>query len=394
MADGKGIQGECAPGFEQVRNIFEASFESGAEVGASVCLTVEGETVVDLWGGSCDKEGTQPWQRDTLVNVFSTTKGLTALAAHRLIDEGRLELDTPVAEYWPEFAVGGKADLPVRYLLSHQAGLPAVAKPLAPEVMFNWEDMTSALAEQEPWWKPGEKHGYHALTFGFLVGEVVRRVSGQSVGTYVREEIAEPLGVEFHIGCPEELDARIADLYQGPVVEPENGAAFDIASEIMNNPEGLFAKAFANPMPVGTLETMANNRAWRGAEIPAANGHTNAHSLARIYTALSLGGELDGVHILSPEGIERARTEQVYGEDVILPMEKTRFGLGFSMPPREEPVGPNFEVFGHAGAGGSYGQADPENRMGFGYVMNNMHSGLWLVDPRPRALLAAAYDAL
>lgn len=377
-----------------MRDVFEASFETGAEVGAAVCLTVEGETVVDLWGGVCDQEGTKPWQRDTLVNVFSTTKGLTALAAHRLIDEGRIELDAPVANYWPEFAAGGKADLPVRYLLSHQAGLPAVAKPLAQDVLFSWEGMTSALAEQEPWWKPGEKHGYHALTFGWLVGEVVRRVSGRSVGTYVKEEIAEPLGVEFYIGCPEELDARIADLQAGPIAVPEDGPAFDMVSEILNNPEGLFAKAFANPMPTGTLETMANNRAWRAAEIPAANGHTNAHSLARIYTALSLGGTLDGVHILSPEGIERARTEQVYGEDVVLPMDKTRFGLGFGMPTAEEPVGPNSRVFGHAGAGGSYGHADPENRMGFGYVMNNMHSGLWLVDPRPRALLAAAYASL
>jgi len=298
-----------------------------------------------------------------------------------------------VADYWPEFAAAGKESLPVRYLLSHEAGLPAVRKPLAPEVLYNWSGMTAALAEQEPWWKPGEKHGYHALTFGWLVGELVRRITGRSVGTYVREEIAAPLGAEFHIGCPEALDARIADMLQGPVVAPENGPAFDMLSEILRDPESLFSKAFINPPPAGLPHDVANSRDWRGAEIPAANGHTNARSLARIYAALSLGGEIDGVHILSPQGIERARTEQVYGKDAILPL-VTRFGLGFGMPPAEEPVGPNTEVFGHAGAGGSYGQADPEHRMSFGYVMNHMHQGLWLVDRRPRALLAAVYDAL
>ena len=388
------IQGECAPEFEGVREVFSEAFADGREVGASVCITLDGETVVDLWGGHLDKEMNRPWERDTLVNVYSTTKGMTALAAHRLIEEGRLDPDAPVAKYWPEFSAAGKADLPVRYLLSHQAGLVAVAEPLPSDAMMNWETMTSALAAQEPWWKPGEKHGYHALTFGWLVGELIRRISGQSVGTYVREEIAEPLGVEFYIGCPEELDQRISDLHAGPIIASEDGSSFDMVSEIMKNPEGMFAKAFANPIPSGPLESIANGRAWRAAEIPAANGHTNAHSLARIYTALALGGELDGVHLLSPESIERARTEQVCGEDAILPMRTTRFGLGFFMPAPDEPVGPNSEVFGHAGAGGSYGQADPENRMGFGYVMNNLHHGAWMVDLRPRALLAAAYKAI
>lgn len=394
MSESDLIQGECAPQFERVREVFSESFERGDEVGASVCITLEGETVVDLWGGHLDKEKTQPWQRDTLANVYSTTKGITSLAAHRLIEEGRLELDAPVAKYWPEFAAAGKSELPVRYLLSHQAGLVAVAKPLHAGAMEEWDTMTAALAEQTPWWVPGEKHGYHALTFGWLVGELIRRVSGRSVGNYVREEIAEPLGVEFYIGCPEELDPRISELHAGPIIAPENGPSFDMVSEILSNPDGMFAKAFANPLPTGPLEAMASRRAWRAAEIPAANGHTNAHSLARIYTALSLGGTLDGVTLLSPESIERARTEQVCGEDEILPMRISRFGLGFYMPAEDEPVGPNSEVFGHAGAGGSHGQADPENRMGFGYVMNNLHQGVWMVDPRPRALLAAAYKAI
>lgn len=391
MAQTIELRGTCHPRFEGVRKVFQESFDSGAEIGAAVSVVLDGEPVVDLWGGFRDKGRTRPWERETLVNVYSTTKGLTALAAHRLIDEGRLELDAPVARYWPEFAAAGKQDLPVRYLLSHRAGLAAVFEPLEADALYDWDAMTTALANQEPWWKPGTKHGYHALTFGWLVGEVVRRITGKSVGTYVREEIAGPLGVEFHIGCPADLDDRIADLVQGPIHEAPDGQTFDLVQLIMSEPEGLFAKAFANP-PILDMES-ANSREWRAAEIPAANGHTNAASLARIYGALAAGGELDGVRVLSPEGIERARTEQSNGDDAVLPM-PTRIGLGFFMPTASEPTGPNPRVFGHGGAGGSYSQADPEERMGFGYVMNHMHQGLWLVDPRPRALLAAVYEAL
>jgi CubicO group peptidase (beta-lactamase class C family) len=391
MADSIQIHGTCDPRFERVRTTFREAFESGAEVGAAVCVNVEGETVVDLWAGWADAERSRAWERDTLVNVYSTTKGITALAAHRLVDEGRLDLDAPVADYWPEFAAAGKQELPVRYLLSHRAGLAAVRKPLAPGAIYEWETMTAALAEQEPWWKPGTAHGYHAMTFGWLVGEVVRRIAGRSVGTYVREEIGEPLGVEFHIGCGPELDARIAELIQGPFHVPEEGPAFDLVKEIIAHPESLLARAFANP-PIMDL-AIPNGRDWRAAEIPAANGHTNAASLARIYGALALGGEIDGVRVLGREGIERARTEQSNGPDEVLPL-RTRLGLGFFMPTEEEPLGPNPRVFGHAGAGGSYGQADPESRMGFGYVMNHMHLGLWLVDPRARALLAAVYASL
>jgi CubicO group peptidase (beta-lactamase class C family) len=247
--------------------------------------------------------------------------------------------------------------------------------------------MTRALAEEEPWWTPGEEHGYHAVSFGFLVGEVVRRITGRSLGSYFREEVAAPLGVDFHIGLPEECESRVSPLVQGPV-HSEGGP--DLFQQIMQDPEAMLAKAFTNP-PL--LPTDANTREWRAAEIPAANGHGTASALARVYAALSLGGDLDGVHVLSPEVIEIARTEQSLGKDLILPL-VSRFGVGFSMPPAEEPTGPNTRVFGHAGAGGSYGQADPENRMSFGYTMNLMHSGLWLVDPRPRALLRAVYAAL
>src|SRR6204780_3835630 len=192
-------EGSCEPRFKRVREIFADSFENGIEVGAAVAAVVDGKTAFDLWGGYADKAKTRPWTRDTLVNVWSTTKGITSVCAHRLVDEGKLDLDAPVAKYWPEFAQAGKDQLPVRYLLSHRAGLPAVRKTLPPEALYDWNTMTSALAAQEPWWVPGTKHGYHAITYGWLVGEVVRRASGKTLGTYFRDEIVSPLGLDAHI---------------------------------------------------------------------------------------------------------------------------------------------------------------------------------------------------
>ncbi|HEB89755.1 MAG TPA: class A beta-lactamase-related serine hydrolase [Deltaproteobacteria bacterium] len=391
MADiGIEIQGTCSPGFEKVRDAFAWEFAQGNELGASLAITLEDEMVVDLWAGHMDKERTRPWKRDTLANVYSTTKGILALAAHRLIDEGLLDLDAPVATWWPGFAAAGKAELPFRYLLSHQAGLAAIAKPLAPETLFDWEGMCAALAQQEPWWAPGTAHGYHAVTFGWLVGEVVRRIRGKRIGDIVREEIAGPLDVEFEIGFGPELDERVASLVQGPVHPPgKDGPGFDLVAEILAHPESLLARTYTNPPLIG----LQNRRAWRAAEIPAANGHTNARSLARIYAALANGGETRGVRLLSKEAIERARVEQVCGEDRILPV-PSRIALGFFLPGPGESLGPNDRVFGHGGAGGSYGQADPENRLSFGYVMNRMHQGAWLVDPRARRLLRAAYACL
>ncbi len=385
------IHGRFDPRFSRVRDAFAKEFADGNEVGASLCLSVEGQTVVDLWAGSKDREGRQPWQRDTLANVYSTTKGITAIAALRLVDEGLLDLDAPVARYWPEFAQAGKQHLPVRYLLSHQAGLCAVAKKIPPETIYDWDEMTRLLAEQKPWWEPGKAHGYHALTFGWLVGEVVRRIRGKKIGDVVREEIAKPLGVEFEIGFGPELDARVAPLHQGPIhAPPDGGPGMDLIAQIQQNPDGLLARTFGNP---ALLAVSPNERAWRAAELAAANGHSNAFSLARIYAALANGGAIDGVRLLSRAAVERARSEQVNGKDEVLPL-PTRLGLGFFLPTDEEPVGPNPRVFGHGGAGGSYSLADPEHHLSFGYVMNLMHTGLWLVDPRPRRLLAAAYASL
>ena len=385
------IQGRCDPRFARVRDAFAREFAAGNEIGAAVCVTVEGEAVVDLWGGHRDAERTRPWQRDTLANVFSTTKGITAIALHRLVDEGCVDLDAPVAHYWPEFARGGKERILVRQLLSHEAGLAAVRRRLQPMSLYDWDAMVEALAEQTPWWEPGTAHGYHALTFGWLVGEVIRRVRRRSVGAVVRDEIARPLGVEFEIGFGPELDTRVAPLVAGPVHAPEEGSAFDFAAAMAADPEGLLACVFGNPPPLDP--EIVNSRAWRAAEIPAANGHTNAHSLARIFAALANGGAAGGVRLLSPAAVERARTEQVNGPDKVLPM-PTRLGLGFFLSSDFEPLGPNPGAFFHAGAGGSLGMANPEHRLSFGYVMNLMHFGLWLSDPRPRRLLAAAYGCL
>ncbi len=385
MAERIEIHGSCDPRFKRVRETLEAAFARGDELGASVAVTLDGESVVDLWAGWADEERTQPWQADTLVNLYSTTKGMTAICALRLVDAGLLDLDAPVARYWPEFAAAGKQDVPVRDLLTHRAGLPAVRKPLPPNTHLDWDAMTAALAETEPWWKPGTAHGYHALTYGWLVGEVVRRITGRSLGTYFREEVAEPLGLELYIGLPEALEERVSNLVQGPIVV---GDGPNLMEAIMQDLDSMIGKAFMNPMI-----TSPNTREWRAAEIPAANGHGTARALARVYGALAAGGELDGVRVLSRETIDAARTEHSYGKDEVLPL-VTRIGLGFMLPTEEEPLAPNPRAFGHAGAGGSYGHADPESRFGFGYTMNLMHTGLWLVDPRARALVAAVYESL
>ena len=367
-----GIHGECQPAFQAVRDVFEAAFERGDEIGAAVSVMWRGDRVVDLWAGHRDAAKTRSWERDTIVNVFSTTKGMTALCAHLLIDRGLLELDEPVATYWPEFAANGKEAVTFRQLISHQAGLPALREPLPPEALFDWDVMTAALAAEEPWWEPGTDHGYHAVTFGWLVGEVVRRVSGQSLGSFFRKEIGEPLGADFYIGFGPELDDRVAELVQGPVHAAEGPSFFE---EILKDPTSMTARAFMNPPVIGDV---ASSRAWRAAEIPAANGHASAAGIASIYGAVASGG------LLSKAGVERAREEHAYGQDAVLPL-ITRIASGFMLAPSEEPCGPSSRAFNHAGAGGSLGYCDPEAGIGFGYVMNNMHIGAWLVDPRARA---------
>ncbi len=385
MAD-VAIDGTCDPRFEGVRKAFSENFERRNEVGAAIAVTLDGRPVVDLWGGNADR--TRRWERDTLVNVYSTTKGLTAICAHRLADQGKLDFDAPVARYWPEFAQAGKKDLPVRFLLSHRAGLPAVKNPLPPEALFSWDAMVTALAAQEPWWQPGTQHGYHALTYGWLVGEVIHRITGKTPGIYFRDELAGPLGLDCHIGLDEKHDHRVAPMIAAPPPAPGQPNLF---ADIAKNPESMLAKAFNNPvMPLG----IANTRPWRGAEIPAANGHTTARALARLYGALARGGELDGVRVMGSEAIARCSIEQSRGPDALLVL-STRFSLGFMMSQPEPGAGfsPNQHAFGHPGAGGSLGYADCDARIGFGYTMNRMGAGI-LIDPRATALIDAVYASL
>jgi len=382
------IEGTCDPKFNRVKDVFAENFEKRGEVGAAAAVMLDGKSVVDIWAGHADRDKTRPWTRDTLVNVYSTTKGVTAICAHRLADKGLLDIDAPVAKYWPEFAQAGKDKLPVRYLLSHRAGMAAVRKPLDDDALFKWDKMTTALAEQEPWWEPGTKHGYHALTFGYLVGEVIRRITGKTPGTYLRDELAGPLGLDLHIGLDAKNDARTGDMIAMPPPGPGEPNLF---AEVMKNPESVAFKAFMNP-PGGMRPGLVNTREWRAAEIPAANGHTTARSLAKLYGVLARGGELDGVRVMSKEQVAKCSIEQSNGPDALLVI-NTRFSLGFMMSQPGASLGPNAKSFGHPGAGGSLGYADPEAKIGFGYTMNKMHASL-LIDPRATALIDAVYASM
>jgi len=380
------VEGECEARFAPVRDAFARSFETG-EIGAAVAVTIEGRPAVDLWGGHRDAARTQPWTRDTLVNVYSTSKGITAICANRLAERNLLDLAAPVADYWPEFAAVGKQRVPVRWLLSHQAGVPALREDVPPAMRFDWKFWTEALAAEAPWWEPGTQHGYHALTFGHLVGEVVRRVDGRSLGSYFREELSEPIGLDFHIGLAAEHDARVAEIVPAPPSPPGAPNPFAAARK---NPHSLVGRVFGNP----TFETSdVNSRAWREAELPAVNGHGTARDLARIYGALATDGVLDGERVLSPEQIARANTEQARGLDAVLEPLHSRFGLGFMLTQPMIPFGPNPRSFGHPGFGGSIAFADPDARLGFAYTMNQLQTGLG-GDARGFALIGALYQAL
>jgi CubicO group peptidase (beta-lactamase class C family) len=379
------IHGECAPRFARVREAFEANFDAGRELGASFAATLGGELVVDLWGGYADAARTRPWQRDTIVNVFSTTKAMAALCAHMLVERGQLDLDAPVAKSWPEFAQEGKGAIPVHCVLSHRAGLAAFREPLPLAALYDWARVTSALAAQAPWWEPGSASGYHALSFGHLVGELARRVDGgRTLGRFFREEVAQPLGVDFHIGLPASEDGRVAELLE-PTAE-EVAAAGPAAAV---DPDSLLGKVLMNP-PL--TPAAANTAPWRRAEIPAANGHGNARSVAQVLGVLAGGGRQGGVQILGSAALERATSEQSLGPDLVLPL-PMRWGLGFMLTHPGLPLGPNPRAFGHGGWGGSLGIADPDARLSWAYVMNKMSPGT-TGDTRGFALASALYASL
>jgi CubicO group peptidase (beta-lactamase class C family) len=385
-------EGFVADGFEGVRDAFDANFAKGLEIGAAFAAYHRGEKVVDLWAGVADATTGAPWKNDTLALVFSTTKGVTAICANKLAQEGLLDIEAPVARYWPEFAQAGKGEIPVSYLLSHEAGLAWVDGNMTAEEAFAWEPVTRALAAQRPHWEPGTAHGYHATTYGWLVGEVIRRVTGTSVGTYFHDEIARPLGLDFWIGLPEAEETRVARL-QG-LVDPkllEDPEVRELVEQFIG-PQTELGRALS--APGGALDILDseiwNSRALHAAEIPAANGIGDARSLARLYAACV--GEVDGIRLLSDEQLRTAITQRTSGPNRILLDMDIQFGLGFMLRSSLIQIsGPR--SFGHFGAGGSLGWADPDTKLAFGYVMNRMDMSL-AGDPRSYDLITACHAAV
>jgi CubicO group peptidase (beta-lactamase class C family) len=381
-------QGFTAPGYEAVRDAFENNFAQGLEVGASFSAYHRGEKVVDIWGGVADPETGRAWDEHTMAVVFSTTKGVTAICAHKLAQEGALDIDAPVAKYWPEFAQNGKDDLPVSYLLSHRAGLAWLDGALTPDEVWAWDPVIAMLEAQVPAWKPGTEHGYHAVTYGYLVGEVIKRITGVSVGTYFRRELAEPLGLDFWIGLPASEESRVATLVGGLTpdtaeMDPDARAFID---SIMG-PETELGKALS--MSGALSNDIFNTRDFHAAEVPAAGGIGEARAIAKLYAACV--GTVDGIRVLTPEQVKLATVQQTEGPNRVIMGLDLQFGLGFFVPSSIVNVGgPN--SFGHFGAGGSVGWADPDAEFAFGYVMNKMGLGL-AGDTRVQDLVGACYAA-
>jgi CubicO group peptidase (beta-lactamase class C family) len=397
------VGGEVAAGFEGVREAFLRNFAEHGEMGAGVAVYVHGRKVVDLWGGLADRHGTS-YGEDTLQLVFSTTKGVTALCANLLAQQGELDVDAPVLHYWPEFAAAGKHDVPVRWLLSHRVGLPYVDAQLSLEEVLAWDPVVEALARQAPVWTPGTKHGYHAITFGWLVGEVVRRITGQSLGSFVAKELSEPLGLELWVGLPDDQQSRVAPLTnRGPDGSRQRGMPLprglgvgrepkDFAAlvEQLLGPDALLPKALGAVGDLFTQRGMFNRPEVRAAELPAANAVSNARSLAKLYAAVI--GEVDGHGpLLTPAQIAAATTAESDGPDKVL-IVQTAFGLGYMVSSSYSLFGGR-QAFGHTGVGGSMAFADPEAGIGFAYVMNRMIQSP-AGDPRSQGLVRAVYEAL
>jgi CubicO group peptidase (beta-lactamase class C family) len=394
------IEGTCEARFARVREQFERNFAERGEVGASVCVTVDGETVVDLWGGTAHPATARAWDRDTIGHVWSATKGATALCAHILAARGLLDVNAPVAAYWPEFGKNGKETVLVRHLLSHQAGLPAVREPLPAGCFYNWQLMTDALAAEEPFWRPGTRNGYHGLTFGFLVGEVVRRISGRGLGSFFAEEVAGPLGLEFWLGLPEEEEHRVAPTI--PAAPPGPGdpvPSFYVAA--LSDPTSAAGLLLANTGGYMLVPGESDSRAAHAAVMGAVGGITNARGLAGMYRPLALGGSVDGITLVGPDQVHRmGAVVSATSVDAVL-LVPTRWALGFakSVDNRYLPVADREgillteEAFGHPGMGGSLGFADPRARLSFGYTMNRQGTGLG-VNERGQSLVDAVYEAL
>jgi CubicO group peptidase (beta-lactamase class C family) len=371
------IHGRVEAGFEPVRDAFEENFSKG-EVGASFAVMREGRVLVDLWAGSADRAGASPWRRETLANIWSTTKGIASLCCAMLVDRGALDYDTPVAHYWPEFDAYGKGHITVGMLLSHQSGLSGPREPVAWLDYCNPDELNELLLAQEPLFEPGSGSGYHASTFGPLVGELFRRADGRSLGRFLHEEVAGPLAADVFIGLPESEEHRVAEMIGYDL----DAAKLDFADDVQRC-------ALANPEPDPEI---SNERAFRAAEIPSVNGQATAAGLARIYAALANDGEVDGVRLLSPETLAAATALRYSGVDQVFkfPFE---WASGFIRNTHKVLYGPNPRAFGHTGYGGSYGFADPEAGVGVGYVMNQMGASL-IGDARGANLVRALHACI
>ena len=378
MSDVDNVQGHVATGFEGARDAFAANFSRDGdyrEVGAAFAAFHRGRCVVDLWGGYRDRARTRAWTRDTLVNVWSSTKGIVAAAAAMLVERGVLRYEDPIAKHWPDFAAAGKENITLALALSHQAGLPGLVEPTSLADQWDWNGCCAKLARQEPAWPPGTATSYHAMTYGWIVGETLRRASGRSIGNFAREEIAGPLGADIFIGLPESEEARVAEM--SPPINPPDMSQLPLPDAAR--------MAIANPVQDPLVP---NSRAWRAAEIPAANGQASAMGLARIYAALANAGVLDGVRLLKPESIARMTTPATSNgrKDMFLGfIDCWSMGMALNTPGI---YGPNARAFGHSGWGGSFGCADPDAGIAIGYVCNQMGPGL-VGDPRTAGLCAA-----
>ena len=374
---GPEVHGTCDPAFTAVRDSFVNNFVEHGEIGASVCIAVDGRRVVDLWGGHRDPARSAVWTEDQLVNVFSIGKGVTALAAAQCVARGEISYDARVVDIWPEFGAHGKEQLTVRDLLGHRSALPALRRQLPKFAMYDWTAMTDALADEVPWWHLDGSHGYHVNTVGYLVGEVLRRSTGLTVGGLIRERIAGPLGADIHLGCPADLHPRMAEFEW-----PGNPVA-DNPPQGMTQEQMLQYNTYYNPPGLSGSGTV-NTEQWREAEIPSTNMHASARGVSAMYSALSRGDSLLPASVLL-----EATTEVSCGDDRVLGR-VSRFAHGFQIPLPERNFGPVETSFGHYGAGGSVGFADPVNRIGFGYVMNQM--GPRWQNPRNRALIDSLYS--
>ncbi|MGC0415934.1 serine hydrolase domain-containing protein [Embleya sp. AB8] len=375
------VQGTSAARFDAVRTLLAENLASGAELGASLVVDLDGELVVDLWGGFRDRDRTVAWDEHTIVNVWSSTKAVTSLAALILVDRGELDIHAPVARYWPEFAANGKQDVEVRHLLSHTSGVSALEQPVTMADLYDWDAAIARIAAQAPWWPPGSASGYHSVIFGHLVGEVVRRVSGTSLKRFVAEEIAGPLGADFQIGAAEQDWARVAEVVPPPPMSLDFGAW---------GADSVALKTFTGP---GMHAAVANTEDWRRADLGGVNGHGNARSLARVLSPLARGGEVDGVRLLGPATIDLVFAEQAAGVDLVLGV-PLRWGIGYGLPQRDTvPWLPDGRICFWGGWGGSLIIMDPERRLTISYVMNRMGNGV-IGSDRSAGYVRAVYDAL